>query len=63
VNGDLILHLAMVLSGLAAIAWGLPAAHRLHPPMDIASALLVLAGVLLALLGTLLAAVPGFFSG
>jgi hypothetical protein len=63
VNGEYILHLAMVLCGIGAVAWGLPAAHRLKPPMDTAAALVVVAGVLLALLGTLQAAVPGFFSG
>lgn len=59
----LILHLAMICLGLGAIAWGLPAAHRLRPPWDVAAALAVLAGAVLALLGTLLAAVPGFFKG
>jgi hypothetical protein len=62
VNGSFVLHLAIVLCGIGAVAWGLPAAHRLKPPLDTAAALVVLAGVLLALLGTLLTAVPGFFS-
>jgi hypothetical protein len=53
----------MILSGLGAVVWGLPAAHRMKPPWDAAAALAVLAGVLLALLGTLLLAVPGFFAG
>ncbi len=59
----LILHLAMIVVGIGAVAWGLPAAHRLQKPWDIAAALVVLAGVVLALLGVLLATVPGFFKG
>jgi len=62
-NEALILHLAMIGCGLGAGIWGLPAAHRLRPPWDIAAALAVLAGIILALMGTLLAAVPGFFKG
>ena len=62
-SGSLLLHLAMVFSGVGAVVWGLPAAHRLPPPWDIAAALVVLAGVVLALMGTLLAAVPRFFVG
>ena len=62
-RGMLILHLAMVGIGVGAVAWGLPAAHRLQKPWDVAAALLVLAGVILALLGTLLTVVPGFFKG
>ncbi|HEY6874572.1 MAG TPA: hypothetical protein VI298_17775 [Geobacteraceae bacterium] len=58
-----ILYLAMIIIGVAAAAWGLPAAHRLKPPLDILAAVAVLAGVVLALLGTLLLAVPGFFQG
>ena len=53
----------MVFSGVGAVVWGLPAAHRLPPPWDIAAALVVLAGVVLALMGVLLAAVPRFFVG
>lgn len=56
-----ILYLAMIIAGVAAAAWGLPAAHRLRAPMDILAAVAVLAGVLLALLGALLLVVPGFF--
>lgn len=58
-----ILYLAMIIAGVAAAAWGLPAAHRLPAPRDILAALAVLAGVILALLGTLLLVVPGFFQG
>ena len=62
-NETLILHLAMIGCGLGAVVWGLPAAHRLPRPWDIAAALAVLAGVITALLGTLLLTVPGFFKG
>ena len=53
----------MIGFGVGAVVWGLPAAHRLQKPWDVAAALLVLAGVILALLGTLLTVVPGFFKG
>jgi hypothetical protein len=58
-----ILHGIMIVAGVAAAAWGLPAAHRLKSPLDILAAVAVLAGVALALLGTLLLTVPGFFQG
>ncbi len=58
-----ILHGIMIVAGVAAAAWGLPAAHRLKAPLDILAAVAVLAGVALALLGTLLLTVPGFFQG
>jgi hypothetical protein len=48
--------------GLGLVAWGLPAAHRLRPPFDVAAALAVLVGVCVALLGVLLTVVPGFFN-
>jgi hypothetical protein len=51
----------MVLAGLALMAWGLPAAHRLKSPLDIAAALAVLVGLVSALLGALLICVPHFF--
>lgn len=57
------LHMFMIFAGLAAIAWGLPAAHRLRRPFDILAAMAVLAGVIVALLGVLLLAVPQFFHG
>lgn len=56
------LYLAMIVAGIAAVAWGFPAAHRLRRPFDILAALLVLIGVAAALLGTLLVVVPGFFT-
>jgi ABC-type dipeptide/oligopeptide/nickel transport system permease component len=58
-----LLYPAMIVAGVAAIAWGLPAAHRLRRPFDILAAFLVLVGTAVALLGALLAAVPGFFQG
>ena len=58
-----ILYLTMIIAGVAASAWGLPAAHRLRPPRDILAAFTVLTGVVLALLGTLLLAIPDFFQG
>ena len=58
-----ILHLTMIGIGVGAVAWGLPAAHRLQKPWDVAAALLVLVGVIMALLGVLLTVVPGFFKG
>jgi hypothetical protein len=57
----LIVYFGMVVAGLAAIVWGLPAAHRLKCPFDILAALVALAGLIAALIGTLLIAVPGFF--
>jgi len=56
-------YLAMIAAGIAAVFWGLPAAHRLKSPLDIVAALVTLAGVIGALLGALLTAVPGFFQG
>jgi hypothetical protein len=53
----------MILAGVAAIVWGLPAAHRLTGFRGILAALAVLAGVAVALLGVLLFIVPGFFQG
>lgn len=57
----MILYSAMIVVGIAAIAWGLPAAHRLRNPFDILAALVALAGLIAALLGALLVLVPGFF--
>ena len=51
----------LIVAGLAAIAWGLPAAHRLRRPFDTAAALIVLAGVIAAAMGVLLVIIPDFF--
>ncbi|MDD2309272.1 MAG: hypothetical protein PHH91_06785 [Desulfuromonadaceae bacterium] len=54
-------YIALIVAGLAGMAWGLPAAHRLKSPFDIAAAAAVLCGVIIFALGLLLAFVPGFF--
>lgn len=51
----------LIIAGLAAIVWGLPAAHRLRFPSDIAAALVVLAGVVTMAMGILLTIIPNFF--
>ena len=51
----------LIIAGLAAIIWGLPAAHRLRAPFDIAAALVVLIGVVAAAMGVLLVVIPDFF--
>ncbi|WP_298433630.1 hypothetical protein [Geobacter sp.] len=56
-----LLSIALILGGVAAVAWGLPAAHRLTRPWDSVAALLFLAGLSAALVGVLLAFVPRFF--
>jgi len=53
-------YLALIIIGLAAIIWGLPAAHRLKKPYDIAAALAVLAGVVVTVIGILLTIIPSF---
>lgn len=54
-------YIPLIIAGLAAIAWGLPAAHRLRRPFDIAAALAVLTGVIAAAMGVLLLIIPNFF--
>jgi hypothetical protein len=54
-------YLVLVIAGLASVAWGLPAAHRLKKPYDIAAALAVLAGVIATMIGILLTIIPSFF--
>ena len=51
----------LIIVGLAAIVWGLPAAHRLKPPFAIAAALAVLMGVVAMTMGVLLTIIPNFF--
>ena len=43
----------LIIFGLAAICWGLPAAHRLRRPWDIAAAFTVLIGVIMIAMGVL----------
>jgi hypothetical protein len=54
-------YIPLLVAGLVAIAWGLPAAHRLRRPFDSAAALAVLAGVIAAVVGVLLLIIPNFF--
>ena len=54
-------YILLVIAGLAVIIWGVPAAHRLKSPLDIAAAFAVLCGVVIFTLGVLLTFVPGFF--
>jgi hypothetical protein len=54
-------YIPLILAGLAAIVWGLPAAHRLKFPFGIAAALAVLAGVIMTTMGILLTIIPNFF--
>ncbi len=54
-------YIGLIVVGLAAICWGLPAAHRLKPPYDIGAALAVLIGVIAVVMGVLLTAIPNFF--
>jgi hypothetical protein len=56
-----LIYIPMIVLGLAAMIWGLPASHRLARPWDIAAALAVLAGLIAAIMGTLLTLVPNFF--
>lgn len=57
------LYPVMIISGVAAAAWGLLAAHRSESPWwkGILASLAMLAGVILALMGTVLLIVPDFF--
>lgn len=54
-------YIPLILAGLAAIIWGLPAAHRLRFPFGIFAALAVLAGVVTMTMGILLTIIPNFF--
>ena len=55
------MYILVTFAGLAGIVWGVPAAHRLKRPFDIAAALLVLCSVVVFALGVLLTFIPGFF--
>ena len=56
-----IIYLPLLAGGLAAVVWGLPAAHRLRFPLDIVAAFVVLAGIVAAAVGVLLLVIPDFF--
>jgi hypothetical protein len=51
----------LIIAGLAAVVWGLPASHRLRFPYDITAALAVLVGVVAMVMGILLTIIPNFF--
>ena len=51
----------LIIVGLAAMIWALPAAHTLRRPLDILAALAALAGLTLMLTGILLTMIPNFF--
>lgn len=54
-------YLLLVIAGLAACGWGLPAAHRWPSPRNLVPCLVVLFGVVLLLIGSLLTVLPRFF--
>lgn len=54
-------YIPLMLAGIAGMVWGIPAAHRLKSPFDIAASLAVLCGVIAFALGILLIFIPGFF--
>ncbi|MDD2539899.1 MAG: hypothetical protein PHH28_02505 [Desulfuromonadaceae bacterium] len=54
-------YILLIIAGLAGMVWGLPAAHRLKNPFDIAAAIAVLGGVIVFALGVLLTFIPNFF--
>jgi len=54
-------YIALIITGLAGMIWGFPAAHRLKSPLDIGAALVVLCGVVACAFGILLTCIPDFF--
>jgi hypothetical protein len=54
-------YLLLILAGLAALGWGLPAAHRWPSPRNLLPSLLAILGVAMLLLGFLLTVLPRFF--
>ena len=54
------LYAGMAAAGVAAMGWGLWAAHRLKAPWDIAAAVAALAGLVAFLIGILLTVLPDF---
>ena len=54
-------YITLVIVGLSAVVWGLPAAHRLKKPYDCVAAFAVLFGVVAFAMGVLLTCIPGFF--
>lgn len=58
----MIISITMILAGVAAVAWSLPAAHRLGSPWDTLASLGMPVGIVLAGLGVILLIVPDFFA-
>lgn len=54
-------YLLLILAGLLALGWGLPAAHRWPSPRNLLPCLLVLLGTVMLLVGSLLTVLPRFF--
>jgi hypothetical protein len=54
-------YLLLVIAGLLACSWGLPACHRWPSPRNLLPALLVVCGIILLMLGALLTVLPRFF--
>lgn len=54
-------YLLLILAGLLALGWGLPAAHRWPSPRNLLPSLLVLLGTVMLLVGSLLTVLPRFF--
>jgi hypothetical protein len=54
-------YIPLIIAGLAAVIWALPAAHNLRRPLDMLAALAALIGLAVALIGTLLTIIPDFF--
>ncbi len=54
-------YLLLVLAGLLALGWGLPAAHRWSAPRNLLPSLLALLGIIMLMLGALLTFLPRFF--
>jgi hypothetical protein len=51
----------LIIAGLAAVIWALPAAHTLRRPLDVLASLAAVAGLAIMLTGTLLTIIPDFF--
>ena len=51
----------LIIVGLTAIIWALPAAHAMKRPFDSCAALVALAGLATRLIGILLTIIPDFF--
>lgn len=51
----------LIIIGLAAVIWALPAAHSLRRPLDILASLAAIAGLATTLVSILLTIIPDFF--